>query len=94
MWNLKRKDTNELIYRTETDTQTLKNIQLPKGTGGGKRGMDWGFGIGICTLRYMEGLAIGDLLYSTENSTQCPVIIYVGKESERNGYVYTHDWVT
>ena len=42
----------------------------------------------------MEGLAIGDLLYSTENSTQCPVIIYVGKESERNGYVYTYDWVT
>ena len=34
MWNLKRKDTNELIYRTETDSQTLKNIQLPKGTGG------------------------------------------------------------
>ena len=26
MWNLKKKDTNELIYRTETDSQTLKNI--------------------------------------------------------------------
>jgi len=33
MWNLK-KDTNELICRTETDSQTLTtNVWLPKGTG-------------------------------------------------------------
>ena len=31
----------------------------------------------------MEKLANGDLLYSTENSTQYSAIIYVGKESER-----------
>ena len=47
--------------------------------------MDWGFGTGICTLRSMEGLANRDLLQSTENSTQYSVIIYVGKESEREG---------
>ena len=41
------------------------------------RGRDWGFGIGICTLRYM------DLLYSPGSSTQDSVTIYVGKESER-----------
>jgi len=45
MWNLK-KDTNELIYRKETDSQTLKNLWLPKGTGsrGGRDGLgvwDW-----------------------------------------------------
>ena len=35
MWNLKY-DTNELIYETETDSQTLKtNLWLPKGKGGG-----------------------------------------------------------
>ena len=36
MWNLKKgKDTNELICRKETDSQTLKtNLWLPKGTGG------------------------------------------------------------
>ena len=40
---------NELICRTETDSQTLKtNLELPKGTGGR---VDWEFGIGICTLR-------------------------------------------
>ena len=41
------------------------------------------FGTGICTLRYMELLVNGDLLYSTENSIQYSVIIYMGKESER-----------
>ena len=38
----------------ETDSQTLKNLGLPKGIGGEVGGMDWGFGIGICTLRYVK----------------------------------------
>ena len=34
----KKIDTNKLIYRTETDSQTYKtNLQLPKGKGGKKR---------------------------------------------------------
>ena len=45
--------------------------------------MDWGSGIGIFTLSYMEQLANGGQLYSTENSTQYSVISYAGKESER-----------
>ena len=44
--------------------------------------MDWGFVIGVCTLKYVEQLAKGDLLYRTENPTQYSVIIYMGKESE------------
>ena len=36
MCNLKRNDINELIYKTETDSQTQKtNIWLPKEKGGG-----------------------------------------------------------
>ena len=36
MWNLKY-DTNELIYETETDSQTQKtNLWLPKGKGSGE----------------------------------------------------------
>ena len=31
----KKKDANELISRTETDSWTLKNLWLPKGTGCG-----------------------------------------------------------
>ena len=40
-------------------------------------------GIGIYTLWYTEWLTDGDLLYNTKNSIQYSVIIYVGKESER-----------
>ena len=47
------------------------------------RRVDWGLGIGIRTLRYMELLANRALLYGTENSTQYSMIICVGKESER-----------
>ena len=38
MWNLiLKKDTNELIYKTETDSQTKKtNLWLPKEKGGGR----------------------------------------------------------
>ena len=32
MWNLKKIDTNDLTYKTETESQTLKtNLWLPKG---------------------------------------------------------------
>ena len=74
------KDTNELICPTETDTQIFENkLMVTKGDIWG--GMDCGFGNGICTLWYMERLATTDLLYSTGNSTQYYVIIYMEKES-------------
>ena len=45
----KKNDTNELIYRTETDSQTSKtNLRLPKGKGG--EGINWEFGINRYTL--------------------------------------------
>ena len=53
---------------------------VTKGIGVGEGGMDWGFRIGTCTLRYMERLASGDLLYSTEISMKYSVAIYMGKE--------------
>ena len=31
MWNLKKKDTNELIYKTETDWQAQKTTIITKG---------------------------------------------------------------
>ena len=75
-------NTNELIYKTETDSQSSKtSLWLPKGKGG--EGMDWKFGTGICTLLYMEWMVNGDLLHSTGNSTQYSVIAFMGKESEK-----------
>ena len=43
---------------------------VTKGERWGRGGMDWEFGIGICTLLYMDGMVNRDLLYSTKNSTQ------------------------
>ena len=37
MWNLKKGQT-ELLCRTDTNSNTLKNLQFPKETGWGMRG--------------------------------------------------------
>ena len=44
---------------------------------------DWESGMGVCTLLYMEWMVNGDFLFSTGNFTQHAVIIYMGKESEK-----------
>ena len=48
IWNIKKKDKinlekNELLCRTDTDWQTLKNVTISKGDRLGFGGMDWGF---------------------------------------------------
>ena len=45
--------------------------------------MDCGFGIGMCTLLYVEGMVIVDPLHSIGSSTQYSMITYKGKESEK-----------
>ena len=53
------KDTNELICRIEIDSEILKtNLWFPKGTDE-RVGLNWGFGIGICTLRYRNDGPLG-----------------------------------
>ena len=44
--NIFNKDINELICRTETDSQTLKNLWLPKETGEG----GWTGGLGLAYI--------------------------------------------
>ena len=52
MWNLK-KDTNELIAeQKQTHRLIEQTYSYQREHVGG--GMDWGFGIGICTLGYMQ----------------------------------------
>ena len=43
MWNLKKKVTNEFIYKTEIELQMQKtNLWLPGGKGGGRDKLgDW-----------------------------------------------------
>ena len=66
MWNLKENDANELIYKTETDSQLMKaNLWLPKKKDWGEGWMNWEIGIGPCTLLDIEWMLSRDLLYST-----------------------------
>ena len=56
MWNLKKKkDTNELIYKTEVDSETLENkYMITKGEGMGR--VHWGLGINTYILVYKTEL--------------------------------------
>ena len=85
MWNLKQ-DTNEPIYKTETDSRTQRIDVAAKGECGG-RGLDWEFGISRCELVHKECINNKALMYSTGNYIQYPVIKYDGKEYEKNAYI-------
>ena len=82
-------DTNELIHKTEADSQTQKNnLTATKGetlVGG----INQEFGINMYTLLYIKWITNKDLLHSTGKSIQYCVITYMGKESEKEWiYVY------
>ena len=90
MWNLffkKRIQTD--LFANEKQTHRLWKQTNSYQSRQVRGGMDWGFGIGICTLWYMEWLAIRDLPFSTGNSMQCSVIICVIKEFEKE-WMYVH----
>ena len=54
MESLKRNATNELIYKTETDSQTQgMNVWLP--VEGWGKGILWEFGMDMYTLLYLNG---------------------------------------
>ena len=80
-----QKDTNELIYKTETHIDVEKKLMVSKCE------MCWGEGINqelrINTLLYISYIINKGLLYNTRNSTQYSLIIFMGKESEK-GLVY------
>ena len=53
MWNLKRNDTNEFTYKTETDSQTLRtSVWLPEGERMGE-GIVRVCGMEMCTHCYI-----------------------------------------
>jgi len=84
-----KNDTNELIYKTGTDSQIQKtSLRLPKGKSGRDKPGVW---ITTHTLLCIRRITNKDLLYSTGSSTQYFVITYKGKESEK-AYIYTHTY--
>ena len=70
------------FFAKQKQTHKLsKQTWLPKGKGGG--GINQEVGINIYTLLYIKQIINKDLLYSTGNATQYSVIIYMGKECEK-----------
>ena len=85
MWDLKN-NTDESIYKTETDSQTQKtNLCLPKGKERGER-INQEYGINRYTTIYKIDNK-KDLLYNIGNCIQYFVITSKGKESEKE-YIY------
>ena len=77
MWNLERNDTNELTYKTEKDSQTSKmNLGLPGA------GTVRDFGKVMYTLLYLKWITNKRLSYSTWNSAQCYVPVWMGMRFE------------
>ena len=86
MWNILKNDTNEFIYKTETDWHRKQTYSYQRGI---EDGTDWEFGIIRYTLLYIKYTTNKDLLYSTGKSTQYCVITCMGRESEKEWiYVY------
>ena len=76
-WNLKRNDSNELIYKTETDSESELMVARGIEMGGGivrESGTD------MYTLLYLKQITNRVLLYSTGNSAQCYVAVWMGGE--------------
>ena len=88
MWNLKY-DTNELIYKTETDLQTQKtDLWLPKGKGGGG-GINQELGINRYTLLYIKQIN-NNFLFIAQGTIVYLVVTYNGKESEKQ-YIFIYN---
>ena len=85
MWNVKKNSTKSLIYKTEIESQVQKtNIWLP----GRREGINWAIETDIYTVLYIK-YTNKNLLYGTGISGQYSAMVYMGKESEKEGiYVY------
>ena len=76
----KKNVTDELIYKTETDSMTKKaNLQLPKGKGDGE-GINRELGMERYTHLCLRWITNKDLLCSAWNSAQCYVAAWMGRE--------------
>ena len=76
-----KNDTKEVIYKTQTDSLSLKKTYGYQRRKGGRDGL--GVWTGTCTLLSGEGLLSRDPQYSSGNSTEPAAIVYMGKESEK-----------
>jgi len=87
IWSLKQNDTNELTYKTETDSQTSRRHLLLSGGRMGGRDIVRQLGMDMYTLLYLKWITNKDLLSSTRNSAQRYVAAWMGGEFRGDGFI-------
>ena len=87
MWNLKRNDTHDLIYKTERDSQAQRTSYACQG-----ERMVREFGMDMFLLLYFKWITKKDLLQRTWNSVSCGSLDGRGVWGD-NGYMCVYDWV-
>ena len=78
MWSLKRNDTNELNYRTETDSDLQNKLTV---------GEVKEFGMDKYTLLCLKWVTNKDLLQNTGHSAQCHVAAWAGGGLGEDGFM-------
>ena len=91
---LKRNGTNELIYKTETEYRLRERTYGLWGVGEGwGEGIGRVFGIDMYTLLYLKWITNKDLLYSTGNSVQCYVAVWMRGEFGGD-WIHVYVWLS
>ena len=86
MQNLKRNYTNELIYKTKSDSQRTNMVAKEEGWGGRDREL----GIHMCTLLYLKWILTRS--YCIAHGTLLSVMWWARWEESlgENGYMYLY----
>ena len=81
MWGLTKNDTEEFIYKTETDSDFKIKLTVGYQRGNMGEGVNKEVDINIYKLLPVTQVSNKDLLYGTENLIL--LLTYMGKESEK-----------
>ena len=84
----KRNDANELIYKTETDSQTSRTNLLVTTEGGWGEGVVREFEIDMYILLGLNWITNNDLLYGIRNSVPFYVVAWTKGAFGENGHMY------
>ena len=89
MWNLNKMIQVNLFTKQKQTHKYRKQTYFPKNRRGAQEEVNQEFGVNINTLLYIKYINSKVILYSTENYIKQLIIIYNGKEYEKNIYLYT-----
>ena len=86
------------VYPTGTKRQTARSVLLlavmtHTSPARNMEGIVREFGVDMYTLLYLKWITNKDLLYSTGNSAQCYVAVWMEESLGESGYMYMYGWV-